>query len=103
MLSTSIFILGICVAFVGLLLVAIPGLSIPEWTCEEEGGAWKCVGPRCNIDALNHFAIARRSYSCTRTDWPMSLITSLGKTKRDVTGKGDNEKRGQAKKGDGGN
>ena len=73
-ISKSLFTLGIGSALVALLLIAVSMFSTPEWTCEEVGGNWKCVGPTCNVDADKHFDASRRTVTCTRTDWAVATI-----------------------------
>ena len=83
MFATPLAILSFVIALVAIVLT----LTVtPEWTCEEMGGDWKCVGPSCNVDASKRFDQSRKTMKCERTDW---VGTTLAKISNAVIPKQD--------------
>jgi hypothetical protein len=61
------------IAVLGMLLMLVGTVTV-EWTCQESGGTWKCVGAECSAEATKRFDKYRRRVSCERTDWPMVIL-----------------------------
>ena len=74
---------AIAVPLLGIALMLI-GTFTEEWTCEEQGSDWKCVGGReCQEASNKRFDGHRRTMRCKRTDWPMIPIEKVGELLND--------------------
>jgi hypothetical protein len=70
---------AIGLAALGMVLMLIGSFTV-EWTCQcNVPGHWECKGASCDSNASAHFNAYKHNVSCSRTDWPMRILGSVGR------------------------